>query len=541
MAAAITWFVPVLNTQSTVACYELQLCRLLGPITVTHSDTQEAGADRDAPGEDSNEYLTISSNILSNVYTLDGLKAGARYKCRVRPRIKSPNDHEQGMRYGRWLGWEHSMNSEAFSLPATVPDPPLQLMPCRVLTKGEAPKHIRRRTEADEDDDESVIISQAGSSTQQVPYSTMASQMTAADSFSSHFVQAEQGLQVILSGTVKDSTARINTEPNGLRTLRFDASGCEQWAISHNSALLTWQPGDSNGQAIVEMEVHRAIVRSYRCEDLLKLSALLCDVGAFAGVDDASVSNASHDENDSVSEESEPGSALPSAQDSASKTSLQLDDLEWTDVSRRHGQFLSPQTFRATDLLPGQAYCFKVRQRNSLGWSPFSLPSPVIGTYPSVPPEMPVLVHAAQSFVVLAVSTDVALTSLQFESQIQQYAIAANGFVELLPEWQAVEVRLMGDAEMLKYTRRTAAPHLIQQDREAHDSEMAAYSDLLAPFEDDGNQDLVPGPVQGEKRLDHVALSGLIEGQRYAVRMRRRTVLGWSPYSEASAVFRMQS
>jgi hypothetical protein len=110
--------------------------------------------------------------------------------------------------------------------------------------------------------------------------------------------------------------------------------------VSHDSAVIGWLSGKSNGSPVLEYQIQAAIVVSIPPEKQGVLNP------------------------------------------------ARVIHREWRDVTRK-GDILGPQAFRARGLLPGATYQFRVRQRNDIGWSKWSLPTAAITTQRSVPPGKP--------------------------------------------------------------------------------------------------------------------------------------------------------
>jgi hypothetical protein len=575
MRAQVHWFAPVLNSHHSVACYELQVCRLIGPICVSH----RRGPQKGNRTEEVNEFLTVSSNILYNEYLIEGLKAGGSYKCRVRARIKGGKEGE----YGLWLDVDQALQSEAFHMPATLPDAPAQLVPCR-------PPHfnnpvIDRRTqrlqsifdannttgagdgmdneeenkpEEDEDDENNDEGGEDGEN-EEASSAVKMSAMTIADSLSSHFDQPLQGPQFILSGDVDNEVNCLRNSAT-FSTLLTEDRGCELWEVTHDSVKLCWVPGEGNGSPIEELQVQRAWIRRYRCEDLLKLSALICDRDAFAGLEE-DTSDDEENEDDDMDEDPE-----DDPKDKTFETaSIELDDLEWVDITKSEGRFLSAQIFLATNLQAGQAYCFRVRQRNALGWSDFSPPSPVIGTHPALPPQPPSLQYSSQTFVVVELVCEDLLSTLDFEAQILSFSSD-------IERWSPANLRPLSVEETAIYSQHRSPQKQTQKKFEGNNNnnssnsttsstsslvedavekELNAYRDLLNPLEEEEEGEAEDHGRKGinlpssstctTTHRQHMMLQGLVEGLEFRVRVRRRTVLGWSPFSLSSDIFRTHS
>eukprot|EP01035_Chromulina_nebulosa_P020499 gene20499-26593_t len=62
------------------------------------------------------EYITLSNTITTNSFDLVDLSPGCKYICRIRAQINN-----------RWLDWDTAMTSNAITIPARPPDPPINV------------------------------------------------------------------------------------------------------------------------------------------------------------------------------------------------------------------------------------------------------------------------------------------------------------------------------------------------------------------------------------------------------------------------------
>ena len=68
-------------------------------------------------------------------------------------------------------------------------------------------------------------------------------------------------------------------------------------------------------------------------------------------------------------------------------------------------------------LLVGTRYVFCIRQRNEIGWSAFSLPSPIVTTTSTLPPTRPVILVANAYDAVVQWIQDITQTFLEYQVQ----------------------------------------------------------------------------------------------------------------------------
>lgn len=135
--------------------------------------------------------------------------------------------------------------------------------------------------------------------------------------------------------------------------------------ITHDCAVIKWTNGASNGAPVLEFEFYAAKVREYQSKDLeaARVGATVETSGDEGGVD-------------------------ISPAPSGAWTDSGASSLCWVEVTSS-GDVLGPQAFRARGLSRGASYVFRVRQRNSVGWSPFSAASGLVTTFLTTAPQPP--------------------------------------------------------------------------------------------------------------------------------------------------------
>jgi hypothetical protein len=142
-----------------------------------------------------------------------------------------------------------------------------------------------------------------------------------------------------------------------------------RFSITHNSIDIEWINGVPNGSTIQEVEVQAAKIREYHVGDIEKASKA---AGTEVTWDQALAQ---------------------------SYKGKDFDDLEWVNISKKEG-FLSTEGFRATGLVSGASYVFRVRQRNDVHWSSFSKASKVITTLIAAPPMAPQVIMISPAHVI---------------------------------------------------------------------------------------------------------------------------------------------
>jgi hypothetical protein len=107
----VSWFEPLLNQSSVVENYEVQICCLKGPLVKIINESKSGDGIL-------NEFETIRNDLEVNYLEINNLKAGSKYQCRVRFKIKNELD---------WCDWDKAILSDIFSMPASPPDPPFNV------------------------------------------------------------------------------------------------------------------------------------------------------------------------------------------------------------------------------------------------------------------------------------------------------------------------------------------------------------------------------------------------------------------------------
>jgi hypothetical protein len=390
-----------------------------------------------------------------------------------------------------------------------------------------------------------------------------------------------------------------------------------QYDITHNSIVISWQNGQANGLTIEEFVVEMARVRTYRLKDVVRAKEAYQNIeddkeeeqddDSFVTPPSAAAAAAAA----AVDSEGNPGEGcrVVSGDASAGELTRHVDCWGWHDITRTGGYFLGFQRFKATNLLPGNTYIFRVKQKNSCGWSSFSGASRMIATYPSVPPGQPsvFVVRSTYAGVQWAESAcpGIGLSNLEYEVQlgvvppalaaavVSVGGVTANGGggvgdgvgaavhpAQHETVWNTVEVQYFSkiDALLKALQEESAALGPGGTGLPYAPTAAAATSGgggggvsgtggaVASPTVTGGSADHLPGGENstelllanfenGGKLLSdyvddfsvatshfqasvHVLLPRLVSGVTYILRVRVRTVVGWSPWSVISNPFK---
>jgi hypothetical protein len=305
--------------------------------------------------------------------------------------------------------------------------------------------------------------------------------------------------------------------------------------------IITWNNGDANGQPIETYEVLCAHIRTYHPRDVIYARE------AFLGVSDAnpifktngagvSVKSYEDDIHDKIYKDTSLFTAIATHNQEEQKGEghiLSQHSVEWKDITSE-GEFTGPQSFLVKNLLPGHAYAFKVRQANSVGWSEYSNASPLISTYPSIPPAEPLVLMTKDTFVVLGweevqqTGGENTLTTLEYEIQLRTLlattkqdttTVNTNGIAA------ASDPPAVPAAEGLQYS----SDWFLVTTRQLPLTELQFYLQHAR----------IDNAKEKSNSFCGVMIQQLIEFQWYIARVRTRTVIGWSPWSTISTQFRM--
>lgn len=538
-AAKVEWFEPKLCSHRHVVAYELQLCRLKGPTTVelnidSHVQPDKLTLQRQplvAP-QSYEEYITISNSLVTNRFTMSGLRAGGRYQLRVRSKLSGDDD---------WLTWDDCVKSEAFVMPATPPDPPVALLPRVIEVKVKRIGEEINATVEDEASKKDDDVASVGSDSHHQAISPIphSQQQPETNSVGTTHIDLDSEQSIACSTT---SSYHV---PDDRVTLSDDLE------ITHDSITLVWNNGDSNGEEVVEYDVEMARIRSYNPKDVIFARDAYMGGGS-GGNGDNGRGTAEDDEDDNFNFKSQ--NIYLSASDVLSSTGRGIKErLNWERITAI-GHFLGPQCFRIGGLHPGHCYAFRIRQRNACGWSKFSKASPLIVTHPSVPPNAPMVLAIRNTHVVLCWEEvelkDASLTTLEYQVQIRRLYTNPKKPDELISTSNGITNSRNHQQEtddVRNQISNTNPPpsidlgdeSLFQDNWQVGDSQslgLAELSDYMK-FSSYSKFFLSKGPASAGK-FAGCLLRNLVESQWYVARVRVRTVIGWSPWSIPAECFR---
>lgn len=312
------------------------------------------------------------------------------------------------------------------------------------------------------------------------------------------------------------------------------------WEITHDTITITWTPGDSNGENLTDCELQMAEIKTYNHQDVL------CARDAFLGLH--------YDEERQEQLLHWTMASSDSLEDGHQRTTktgtggdlMRVDDmvgLQWERINDR-GRFLSPSAFQVQSLLPGGVYSFRIRIGNRIGWSPWSKASAMIATYPSVAPRPPQIVYVKATFsVVLWEEVQYKQNQLTtLENQLQICTVAQQRAAKVAPPPPQSSSSQFDYSETAPVDTGDASSSGEGGGDDEHDADWRLVS-TSRPL---GKKEIeaflgFDAPLYAGKNVSGAMIERLVEGRFYKVRVRVRTVVGWSPWSESSDLFRTMS
>lgn len=344
---------------------------------------------------------------------------------------------------GEWNSWENCLLSDVLTVPSAAPDVPHDV---RVMLASE-------------------YKGEGGAE----PLEKLSSESTDLER-----VKGESGGGVMASSTSKSvqSLRRKVSSPGSAEEL-LDRQ-VNHYAITHNSVDIEWVNGVPNGSTIQEVEVQAAKIREYHVDDIEKASTA-------AGTEET------WDEAMMRSYKGAEGSE---------------DDLQWVNITDKES-FLSTQSFRASGLVSGASYVFRIRQRNDVHWSSFSKASKVITTLIAAPPLAPEVIMIAPGHVVAEwrIPSDVSFIFSTLRSELRIAYLDTEGNVH-------------------------ANTEVIEDEANKLD------------WWDADQQPTVVSTGEVYEQCDRVLVDSLRPMTTYVLKVRVLTVAGWTAWSSISKPFR---
>lgn len=525
LTARIKWFRPILNaeTDRKVEKYELQVCHLKGPLVTSirvlkntmrkrpveetnfttaylkelemkrqkeleedEKELQESRMKRlqediQVEDENKNEFVTVSASLTEESFEID-MHAGAKYQCRVRAKISGDED---------FCPWEMAVNSEVFSLASALPDPPFEISPAPSTAAGVGDRN-KDSIEEDTDGNNALVMSSTSSSS--TSYTNSGTSGNGIGNAVSVVTDADiDPLEVRASLPLPPQRQSPRTGSSAKEATSQRGSGFQ---ITHDSIVITWKNGNCHGLPVEQFEIQCAKVREYRYEDVRLARAARGDVDEDHRFEnDLDVFDV-HASPKSYQRDSEDMLPWASFVDSSSENGLR-------------GLFVGPQLFKATHLVPGATYVFRMKQRNRLGWSTFSASSKMIQTFPVLPPTVPELVKAGTTYLIVQWRDQgQGLTNMDYDVEIADIDVATMNGKSLEDPYE----------HCLLHWKRAIYTN-------GDDGMSGGKSDI-------STKDL-EGPHSNQ-----IFIRQLVPGTSYVIRVRVHTLKGWSTWSQTSHVLR---
>jgi hypothetical protein len=511
------WVEPQLAPGRVIDAFEVQMSTPTGPMSTSvtvykpKASSSSKNLNKKPGGAATAEFKTLSSQCATSEYVARELKSGKKFQFRVRPKIN-----------GEWVEWDLCVLSDVITMPSSAPDAPQNVHVSRVLSH-QRPEGKRRAKEdrpmvqAEEREIElpspikpsSLAIKRLSQELGVKAQASYARSSSGSSNRPSKMLQTTHSLGGDESDGTYDSddgTPQHEGLSEGIPEVEEDQSDADSQSdhsdhasedllpltgplppdppepledgcelmITHNSIDIEWTNGIPNGSAILECEVQCCKVREYCIDDLDRASAA-------AGQEEAW--------DDEV-------------------TGLnKVNALDWVTISHQ-GVFLTNQSFRAQGLLSGVGYIFRVRQRNDIHWSSFSRATPIITTYLAAPPCAPEVIMAAAAHVVVQWQQQ-QNTTFNFSGLEHSLQISRLDFI--VPVSERISLSNMQE--------------LLWEQAEYRSCDGQRFGD------DQQTNSVVP-------LANRVIIDNLLPMTSYVLRVKSRTVAGWTSWSELSYPFR---
>eukprot|EP01038_Epipyxis_sp_PR26KG_P006935 gene6935-9489_t len=271
-----------------------------------------------------------------------------------------------------------------------------------------------------------------------------------------------------------------------------------QYDITHNSITIEWTNGNSNGSPIIEYIIEMAMIRNFKIEDIVNARE--------------AYSNIEIDNNSTVS--------TPNIDKKHTRkiNIINNNNLHWINVTNP-AFFINPQKYHVSNLFPGQTYTFRMKQRNQNGWSSYSNSSKIISTYPTLPPSQPIIIFISKTYL------DVTWYTRDFDeinnSTIRNYnEVNDEAKITLSNLEYNVQVAVIHTTNNNNHNNKT---NFNQRNLEWIDVSYTIINN--SPNNQDDDDDNLSYEVR---------INDLIAGTCYVIRVRARSVLGWSTWSKIS-------
>lgn len=555
-AAIATWVEPFLLPGRTVAAYELQLCRVKGPQTVTITvpqlsinssqhlnsnstplfglgmageemissplinllnnnnntngttstsflDDYDIKSHYSFPPPTFEEFVTLSSSLTKPTYTICGLQAGGRYHIRVRVRVSGEE----------WPPWEYGMMSPAFVVPAMPPRPPFNILPMKVIHSWVGENIDLKNSLKSVKKDEKLLTHE-------------------------DFFTDENGSNISDLVTLDMSGPSWNPPPNriNLETESRNSSNsidCENdkklskfdYLITHDSITITWTQGDSNGATIDSYLIEMARIRENKKNDVILANEAFIGINDDNDLLDEPNDNTYHIRSEQI--QPEDFNQMFTLEHSRLNTKT-ISSLNWVNVSSQ-GEFIGSQQFRVKNLIPGGCYIFRIKQHNEQGWSEYSKASPIISTYPSSPP--------ISIKIFTCTLNEIILGWKNFE--LHDELIKDNKISTIYKDLTSIEY-VFQIREVISISNNFSSSVSFNSSSIEFSTPWMEYNGHFISL---NSSDFIKFKLkEGENPSNLFKLRGGFKpGTCYILRARLRTVVGWSPWSTPSDIFRMES
>ena len=547
----ISWFEPTLSLSRKVTAYEVQQCMLTGPILKSMSQITEfelsgglinGNNNNNDHKETQEEFETIEKDVKTNSLIVNRLRGGGQYLFRVRPQINYI-----------WCSWNIASISEVINIPAARPDAPFDLKPATMdgyeeEEEEEEENLMENNEEMKEKNEERVVVfgtKNRGMENKKDIINNIIEDRERQDRL---VLLDQQSIKVgdnTISSLVKP--IELNEETGGqdihkkVRTLRYD--------IQHDNVVIRWTNGKSNGSAIVEYEVYCAMIHIHNPRHVM----IIIDGGEVPVINKNGLVTTTmlkiNDDQTITKSNGRDDDVINHSKNHNDLAIYDSNDFVWTNVTL-DGDILGPQAFRVKNLCVGTSYVFCVRQRNDIGWSAFSKPSSVITTTMIAPPSQPIVILTNPYDAVIQWYETNITCSLEYIAQVgalpPTYGLHNN---ENNENDDTIQPRNDDDEQfvMLDVIWKESITRKLNDEEQIMEIINTPILDNFGNKLDNHVKKVYPGRNFENRKDDNnllfsqILIQQLSPGSFYTIRVKVRSITGWSVWSLPSKCFRTPS
>ena len=329
----------------------------------------------------------------------------------------------------------------------------------------------------------------------------------------------------VLSPTIQD--INISEQMIGYQGIVID---------NHDNVTISWKNGLTNGSILIDYEIQCARMKDNEIHDLVFLKE--------ETLNKQYDFNNNNNENDLNTKSIMNETSIITDISSTLFTTESIHELPWKNVTSI-GNNLGPQLFQLNNLIPGASYVFRIRHNNIIGWSDYSDISPVITTCCTIPPEKPQFYMAGNSYAIIQWNEKpekgqeiINLSRLDYHVQLGIIPIGQDAIKQPINKngdgikWVNINTRTIINPIDYKNEMKNIENEII--DKNVNNGNNVNNNT-------NENEDTSQIYRTDPRGIVSAVIDNLSSSTWYVVKVRVRTIAGWSPWSEISDAVRTLS